>query len=169
MLLLKFWLPDLESWCPHMWGCFSEALPYTHNSVKSIYPSAVLSICSTVVDNQPWSPMPTYLSFGLRKLLRKSFQTLPSVAVNMHQLRYPSFRYFLFGLLPPKSTHMGKGGRTQSRYIPTLRAIFLIIIMNLYVLSSQKGMFQCLIFNSPWLEWGLQHNTFLLPDNHILV
>lgn len=53
--------------------------------------------------------MPTYFELWAKKTAKKnSFQTLPSVAVNMHQLHYPSFHYFGFGLLPPKSRHMGK-------------------------------------------------------------
>lgn len=110
-LLLKFSLPDLESRCAHTWGRFSEARPYTHNSVESTYPSAVLNICSTVVENEPWPPVPTYFELWAKKTAKKpqnSFQTLPSVAVNMHQLHYPSFQYFGFRLLPPKSRHMGK-------------------------------------------------------------
>lgn len=117
----------------HTWGCFSEALPYTHNSVESIYSSAVLSICSTVVEKQSWSPMPTYFELWAKKTAKKAVFRLYQVLL-LTCISYIIHHSAIFDLAYclPKVSTLGNG-RAQARYIPTLRAISLkIIIIMMY-------------------------------------
>lgn len=170
--LAQVLLARVGVWVSSQVGMFLWSSPlHTQSSVESTHQSAVLHICSTVVENQPWSPKPTYFELWAKKTAKKAVFSLYQVLLltGISYIIHSSAIFSLAHCLPKVST-WGKG-RAQSRYIPALRAIFLIITvtMNLYVLSSEKGMFQCPIFNSPWLERGLQHNTFLLANNHILV
>lgn len=49
----------------------SLKFPYMQNSAEYTYSSTISNISSTVVESQPWSPIPTY--FGWQKLLKKHF------------------------------------------------------------------------------------------------
>lgn len=111
MLLCKFWLPDLTTQAPHMWGQFSEALPHAQNSAELIYSSPIPNISSTVVENQPWSLNLFWAAKTAKKAFCRLYQML--LLTRISYIIHTSAIFCLAYSLPKVRT-WGKGEHNQN-------------------------------------------------------